>query len=73
MKPDSIQFLLLGKCLKILGKDCMAFSGSIWRTRAFENPTKLGRVLDEIAAMHRQGKAVKNPGAYADHLWKNWQ
>lgn len=64
---------LIALCVKLLGKDEMAHCGSRWRQRASEHPDKLRRVLDDIRVNQREGKHVKNPGAYAEDLWKRFQ
>lgn len=63
---------LLEQCFKRLGKDEMAHCGSRWRRRIKENPDKMRRVLADVRAMQKEGMAIKNPGAYAEDLWKRF-
>lgn len=70
--PPSEEQELMDYCLKVLGKDCMVTYGGAWRNRARENPSKLKRVLHEIASNQREGKCIRNPGGYAKDLWERF-
>lgn len=61
------------QCNILLGKTEMAFCGSRWRGRISEDPHKMERVLAELQTQQKEGLAVRNPGAYAEDLWKRFQ
>jgi hypothetical protein len=57
-------------CFEVLGKCEMAHCGSRWRARAKNEPLKLERVLADVRAQRKEGKVIRNPGAYAEDLWR---
>ena len=59
-------------CWRVLGKQEMARCGSRWRKRAHDEPDKLKRVLSDMSLLQREGRCVKNPGSYAEYLWKQF-
>ena len=63
---------VLKLCLMTLGKDEMARYGSRWRRRSADDPDKLRRVILEMRLLQKEGKAVRNPGSYAEDLWKRF-
>jgi len=60
------------ECLETMGTDEMKFWGSRWRQRIEGNPDKLERVLADLRVQQKEGKAIRNAGAYAEHLWKEF-
>lgn len=60
------------ECFRVLGKDEMVTRGSRWRKRIAENPEKTERVIADVRAMHKEGMHIRNPGAYAEDLWKRF-
>lgn len=59
-------------CLSVLGREEMVRYGARWRQRMCKSPTKLRRVISEMSQMQREGRAVRNPGSYAEDLWKRF-
>lgn len=64
---------LLAQCFKVIGRDNMVVFGSHWRWKAQNEPKKLHRVLDELAACQREGKHIRDAGAYAAYLWGQFE
>lgn len=63
---------LEAECVKVLGKDEMAWCGSRWRDRIQQHPGKLERVLADMNVCRREGKRIYNPGGFAEDLWKRF-
>jgi hypothetical protein len=57
---------------RIVGPKELANWGGRWRNRYREDSDKAGRVLAELTNMQREGLIHTNPGACADHLWKQF-
>lgn len=60
------------QCVQVLGKDEMAWCGGRWRLRIQDEPGKMERVLAEVKTQQKEGKAIRNSGAYAEDLWQRW-
>jgi hypothetical protein len=60
---------LIENCKRLFGAEEMAENGGLWRTRARENASKLGRCLSELQRAIREGEVVKNRAAYITDLW----
>lgn len=58
------------ECKNVLGSDEMIWCGSRWRGRASSEPAKLERVLADVRVQQKEGKAIRNAGAYAETMWK---
>ena len=74
-KPiDGVTFAawLEQECFRLLGKDEMVTCGARWRRRIKDNPEKMERVLADLKVQQREGKHVRNPGAYSEDLWKRF-
>lgn len=61
------------RCLEVLGNREMTRYGSRWRKRCKEEPEKIDRVLNEIVSNQKEGTEIKNAGAYAEDLWKQFK
>lgn len=61
------------ECKAVMGSDEMLYCGSRWRWRVANEPLKLERVLADVRVQQREGKAIRNAGAYAESLWKLFQ
>jgi hypothetical protein len=57
------------KLLRILGPKEIA-GVPRWLERAKLDPDVIGEIMDNMHAAIREGKIIKNPGSYAEHLWK---
>jgi hypothetical protein len=72
-KTGEAEQYLIDLCHEVLGRDTMVTYGGSWRNRARENPDKLGRVLEEVSAMRREGKLIRHAGACANDLWERFK
>lgn len=58
------------ECKAVMGSDEMLYCGSRWRWRVQHEPVKLERVLADVRTQQKEGKAIRNAGAYAEKLWQ---
>lgn len=66
---------LMARCRDVLSGDVMNNDGGKWLNRIRHNrrhAEKVERILNEMARMDKEGEAIENRGAYAEHLWKEW-
>ena len=50
----------------------MTHCGSRWRARIRSEPEKLEGVLADVRLQRKEGKVIRNPGAYAEDLWNRF-
>ena len=60
---------LMEQCARLFSSEEMAENGGLWRTRARQNASKLGRCLNELQRAIREGETIKNRAAYITDLW----
>jgi hypothetical protein len=62
----------MGKIRGLLGERGMENDGGKWRLRVRAEPGKVARVTAEMETKIREGLKIKSPGAYLEHLWKDF-
>lgn len=62
---------LLRKCHAVLGRHETEKNKETWRKRAEQDPVKLEKVLDDMQSQIKEGKPIRNRGAFATDLWTN--
>lgn len=60
---------LLQKVHRTLGATEMILNDQRWQRRAHSQPGRLTEIIDKMNADIREGKVIKNRGAYAEELW----
>lgn len=60
------------ECRNVLGSDEMLWCGSRWRQRIASDPAKMERVLADVRCQQKEGRAIRNSGAYAEWIYANF-
>lgn len=63
---------LMGACRVIFGEKAMSEFGGLWRKRIQNKRGKAKRVIVAMIEELKDGKKIKNPGGYANDLWKRF-
>lgn len=67
---EEAELMTLG--LSVLGEKAMDQWGGEWRNRVRTNPSKARRVFSAMQCELREGKKFRNPGGYANDMWKRF-